>query len=1165
MTRRIPYILILSLLILAVSASSVFSDASPFAPKKRKPYNPIARAVLDYVIPETQANTSASASKGGYQDASLGASSPSASPGAILGATYYDYQANYYQGRMIRAGRNLEGADSLALIHSVFMNSNNATLGSGHRGPSYAQYDALAGVYTSEIQMTFDPQRSGYFNMEITKGNQAIVCGHYNPEGDVTAFDPVVWYDPTQDGGFSQFVQVPDEIQTVGNPYTGDAANIIWPHIAFQTRPTGQHITHVFAQTVGGNAVKYYFRKEGNTANFALGQLSSCASPAVSNWDCPYVVDTTESIAPGIEASKQSGKVALFYLANLPPPGGCDTCSDVNSPSGATDLYCQISTNYGVSWGPTKNITHTDEDAADWVPFDDFDGLWDDADELHIAWVGFNWARFRDQGESTFGCRVFHWRESFGTVEPNSGEARTVMQLMPDPDSCNGNPNNLHYGKINIAECNTNIYITAVDLWEGHAGPGIWDCSKRIGSGGVNGEIVVAISDDNGTTFDLPHNLTNSPTPECDSAGGTVGPCDADHWPSMIPQGFPTRTAWDDWSLVTDVFPRPVAYPDGNGVEWLHIQYVNDLDPGSPLFDASVGRDNPVRHFRMACVDPDQIPVIIYSISEITWPTFVKPDSQKNIPVLIENIGNASTTMNVTTDELTGPAGWLTDVGFAGSIGEGTNNKDTGNIHLDASGITQEKINEAGGTTIVFGEVYFDHQGPSDIDTMPVTLIVTDTILLPNWDTISTGVVSLRVGTNGQYGGGGIKGVSLDYWYSPLQPDCDTIDSIPGNTEVYVYDGSYAIGGIMGTDTIMSNQVFNAGPRNPSSVYQITAQSANVSTSGILQTWKSGRSVNSDTSLAFSFKWIAPQVTAQYGTPPGSPPAPIANTYWVADQQFVARELKVWSNDGAAHNGLAIGDFIDWDVPGDSGLAGNNTGDTSGVRRLLYQRGSERNEPSGDAKECQNNDTRFAGMAFAYLRAYWNHDNNGATAKQWTVRDSVGYGGYIDANARISFPLNGPDLYANMEANSGYHKWTHSHPDSQRIDLHSVLTPVFDYDLAVGDTVAVYTVYATVLEDVAGPSRIQDLATKGRNFAYYWGCCDSIKGDLNGNGGVNPDINDLNFLVNYIFRGGLRPACLGEADLNSDRQIAKITDLNFLVARIFRGGPPPAACSAVLP
>jgi hypothetical protein len=73
-------------------------------------------------------------------------------------------------------------------------------------------------------------------------------------------------------------------------------------------------------------------------------------------------------------------------------------------------------------------------------------------------------------------------------------------------------------------------------------------------------------------------------------------------------------------------------------------------------------------------------------------------------------------------------------------------------------------------------------------------------------------------------------------------------------------------------------------------------------------------------------------------------------------------------------------------------------------------------------------------------------------------------------------------------------------------------------------------------------------------------CCVGIRGDVNGDGSVNPNILDLNYLASYIFRGGPKPGCPKEADLNSNGTCCNIIDLNFLVAYIFRGGPLPGPC-----
>ena len=1167
MTRRISFILIISLLTFAFIATSAMAKSSdPLAPKKKQPYNPRTRVgAMKYVLPYGQdvARGTVKPSDGVRPQASLGVSVPSTSPGQILGDTYYDYQANNFQGRMVRSGRHFDNGinDSVTLVHFVWMNTPVPPLDAGHRGPSYAYFEAAASAYQPELEITFDPQRSGYFNLEVSNANQAIICGHYNAFGNVDEFAPQVWYDNAAgDQGFGYIAPVPLVLTEWENPYTGDAANTIWPHIAFQERPTGEHITHIFCGTVGGEFVLYYYRKEGNTSNLSLGELSDCPMLSVSGWDCPYVPDTAQSTVAGVEASKQSGKVALFWTANLPDytaTPGCDTCS-YNGSNGASrnawenDMYYQSSQNYGVTWDPMVNVTLNNNETAAWMPYNDFDALWDTDDKFHIAWTSVNWARFLEEDNPGFGCRVHHWMEDYGTAE-NGGTARIVMQRLQEPILCNGNFFNLNIGKINLAECNDNFYVTGVDLWDGHDDPLNPDCSQRgydnDFTGSVNGEIVVAISDDGGFTWGSVFNLTNSPTPECDSAGGPVGPCDADHWPSLTPHGIATLSG-DDWSGADLINPREgdVSYPDVVGAEWLDMQFVNDLDPGFELNDNSALRQNPLRHIRVACVPPDQVPVPVYSISEINWPTFVKPGQQKDISVFIENIGNSPTTMNATTEELTGPSGWLTVNDFAASIGEGANNKDTGTVHLDATSISQAKINEAGGTTIVFGNVFFDHDGPSDIDTIPVTLIVTDTILLPNWDTISTGVITLQVATNGQYGGGGETGVTMDYWNDPLE--CDTVDSIPGNTEYYLYDGSFAVGGVVGSDTVMANQIFNVGPRTKNSIYQDSPQSGVIS-EGVLQHWSSGKLLNGDSTLAMSVRWVVPTVTMTWGTTAGKT--------WHADQQFMTREIKVWPNDGLAHNGLAIGDVLDWDIPGDSGTAGNNTGSADGSRRLLYQQGGEYNQDG--AVECQDNDDRYGGVAFGFLRAYWDHDANGTTGKKWTIRDSIGYGGYINANARISFPMSASELYADMEAASGYIPWTHGNPDSQKIDLHSVITPTFDYDLSAGDSVAAYTVYASVREDAARQVRISELADKGRNFTLYFTCCIGTRGDLNGDG-ADANVLDLTFAVDRIFRGGTQAACFGEGDANSDKSVLDVLDLTFLVDRVFRGGPAPNACSS---
>lgn len=75
-------------------------------------------------------------------------------------------------------------------------------------------------------------------------------------------------------------------------------------------------------------------------------------------------------------------------------------------------------------------------------------------------------------------------------------------------------------------------------------------------------------------------------------------------------------------------------------------------------------------------------------------------------------------------------------------------------------------------------------------------------------------------------------------------------------------------------------------------------------------------------------------------------------------------------------------------------------------------------------------------------------------------------------------------------------------------------------------------------------------------------CCVGTRGDANGDGSATPNILDLNFLVNFIFRLSGNPGpCLEESNVNGDSSpTPNILDLNMLINYIFRQGPAPGAC-----
>ncbi len=77
-------------------------------------------------------------------------------------------------------------------------------------------------------------------------------------------------------------------------------------------------------------------------------------------------------------------------------------------------------------------------------------------------------------------------------------------------------------------------------------------------------------------------------------------------------------------------------------------------------------------------------------------------------------------------------------------------------------------------------------------------------------------------------------------------------------------------------------------------------------------------------------------------------------------------------------------------------------------------------------------------------------------------------------------------------------------------------------------------------------------------YDYGQTCC-SVRGDaLHDNGLVL--VNDLVYLVNYVFKGGPPPMCLEESDALNDNGIVLVNDLVYLVNYVFKGGPIPPAC-----
>ncbi|MCJ7459461.1 MAG: glycoside hydrolase family 5 protein [candidate division Zixibacteria bacterium] len=80
-----------------------------------------------------------------------------------------------------------------------------------------------------------------------------------------------------------------------------------------------------------------------------------------------------------------------------------------------------------------------------------------------------------------------------------------------------------------------------------------------------------------------------------------------------------------------------------------------------------------------------------------------------------------------------------------------------------------------------------------------------------------------------------------------------------------------------------------------------------------------------------------------------------------------------------------------------------------------------------------------------------------------------------------------------------------------------------------------------------------------RTVSTYWqkssGCL-AKPGDANGSGSA-PNLTDIIYLVNYVFKGGLVPSPLCRGDANGSSGNPNVSDIIYLVNYVFKGGPAP--------
>ncbi|UCD95388.1 MAG: hypothetical protein JSU69_04895 [Candidatus Zixiibacteriota bacterium] len=1169
MTRKFTTILIVALLLIAFLA--VTSYGMHYTSKKKGPKGVLASSLPKYKLAGAEKDLGTVSSQPS-QPLSLGFDvSASQSPGLTVGYTTYDYQSNGRMNRQVawRGDQN---------VHFAWMKQSTRILGDD-RGTGYEIWDSEyaqlvhAGAHGGcDVHPRLGEQAnySGYVGLDVDPEGRAVVSNHHK---EAAEYSSTIWWDNVAGACFfgPGKYRVPDSFwQAPVLDYPGDPEHI-WPN----------HEVHA----VGGDTVVHLFANQGNTTGSQGTSYTRHVggySAGVAGWQYPpMMIDTTNDLSSVVTASRKSGKVALVWIANLPEVEGDGESANTGSQR-ENDLYYAVSSDMGATWGPGStlekfNVTKSSMTQPGWRLHCDVSALIDTGDVLHIIWDAFPWSPV---GGGTLvnwpvAGRLFHW-------DDNSDEIRVIKDFSnwvpPDRDWCySGAWNEMAVNKMQISQCDGKFYAVFSmfnDYDHGIKDDCHNDAWNGSSSGTANGELWISVSDNGGRNWDVARNLTNTYTPHCDTIGPVL--CESDHWSSISRFGMDASGA-----NFTGV---PVVDPTGSysGTYYIDVFYVNDRYPGGAVQDKAVWTYNPMKWFRVPCVEPEPSPVLAVTPGGIYDPTWTKPGIQLDTVIRLENIGNAP--LNVATIlpvEITGPDGWL-DVADYGpfTILESSPNFHDLTVYLNHNGTISTGPGGYEGqleieSNNVNGTVYYD-----------IYVIVADSVQFPEEADIRTACTRLIFNNAGGMGKGGnppLGGYNLNHF-----DDCDTTDNASGADDhagVYIYDGSPFILRVNDAgDTVFNYYMFDADWLSNDGFRPLEGLYVDSGTYADYQYGYTGKFLTKDSAIAIELEYFAPKDGDSC--------------------EFLVLKERVYNNTDAEITGVYVGEAFDWDVPSDSGVQnGSGYDKTSGEnsRDFMYCYGGEWALDTTDEGEVTNDDCvlgddRYAGMAFynGYKVAYGAPDDSleNPEGPWWT-----------HINADWVYPAGGfvgEQIYRKIiDMGTSWQEWQPIAPSAESVYVDLNMIAVFgNFDLGVKDTLVFVKILATENDGaLAGILETVDQAREwiaGRPEIFAWpelplgkccygtpptcahvieddcidlvgdweeggdcsepcGCCVD-PGDADDNSAIN--ILDVTFIINYLYKNGPTPACVDQADADGNNSV-NILDVTHIINYLYKNGPDP--------
>jgi len=923
-----------------------------------------------------------------------------------------------------------------------------------------------------------------YCTIDADQSGCAIPGGNEGP--DMATMIPRAYWDFCAGGPFGLFSSdYPSDVYGwYQNDGTGpDNANL-WPVIEYH--PGTENVLHMVTAEPGGGAgapfTISYYRRVG-----PYGSGSG-------TWSAQRIIDTVMTINPTVTASSISDKVAIVW--SPPVEYKRNTPEEYSNPY-ENGIWYATSNNQGMDWIAgigSGSICHEVEmgsisgaNITQYLPEDKWKAYCDLSALITTD----------DNLHIVWGCRrwadefniyrrqsaIFHWSEDVNFVRP------VVKAEWDTGGACYAYAYGSDVGKMSISECDGKLYVLFTQF--GNEDDPCFDYGATDKY--LNGELYMSVSDDNGLSWDRAQNLTNSATPQC-----AAGDCESDYWASM------------------SRFGRTEVCGPLLGQEVLDVVYINDRAAGSAILDGSgVWTTNPVMWFPTPC--RDIVPEPLYSdnaglgFGECVGgqPLVISPNDDTTIVLTLENDGYISNNFSISTNYMDG-SGWIDVFPSSGTISSGfINTMDVDIIFTAPAGAPDPSVWNA--------EIQVAHDAFNSPRIIPVCMVVASEFTLPDSAIIATECKQLKLWNTGELGGNS-PGLSLDF-----MDDCDSFN-VNTNADIYLYSGSPVVSWVNGSDTMQFcayGNDFTAAdgfrPRGPWTIDEFTYPE---------YTYAAHEFMTADSSIGFTVKYFAPSD---------------------ADKcDFIIQHLYIYNLTDTDIDGVRFGEFLDWDVPSDSGADNGSGFDVT--RKLIYQYGAEYGQDDSTEAFCpQESDDRFAGIAITTL----DMPKNAMT---------------ID-NSHLFFPDkpygNDRPRLANvyeLMGDDGYSTWSSSAPESLYTDL-STLVTFGEYAIRVGDTICATSVLATEKDGLSNfensiDDALQFIADEDLECGGPNSCLD-LPGDASNDGHVT--IGDVVFLIHMFCYGGSAPDCPLEGDVNGDCQV-DAQDVIYIVEYVFKGGPPPIAC-----